>query len=235
MSTTIDLNCDLGEGGPADAELLTLVTSANIACGFHAGDASTMMRTLRLALDHGVSIGAHPGYADREHFGRRELVRTPEALLEELAYQIGALQGLARVVGAEVRYLKPHGALYNQACRDPLYAMAVCQVTETFGTHLVGLPRSLMATLCDHRGTVPFIPEGFADRRYREDGTLVPRTDPNAFIHDASEAVDQALRLIQHTGIRTLCVHGDNPLAVAFVRTLRQELQRHQIIIRSFV
>src|SRR6202040_1428379 len=126
----IDLNCDLGEGCPHDAELMPLITSANVACGFHAGDAVTARRTLRLAAKHGVQVGAHPGYADREHFGRRELQRSEDQVYEECVYQVGALSGLARAEGVSLRYLKPHGALYNQACREAAYARPVVAAAE---------------------------------------------------------------------------------------------------------
>src|SRR6266478_2561728 len=129
----LDLNSDLGEGCAGDADVLPLVTSANIACGFHAGDAATAHATLILAKQHGVAAGAHPSFADREHFGRRELIRTEQQIYEECVYQVGALAGLARAVGIPLRHLKPHGALYNMACRDEAYARPVVAVAELFG------------------------------------------------------------------------------------------------------
>src|SRR5207302_1727036 len=136
----IDLNCDLGEGCPFDAELMPLITSANIACGFHAGDPATAHAALKLAAQYGVQVGAHPGFADREHFGRRELQRSEEQVFEECVYQIGALAGLARAVELELRYVKPHGALYNMACRDDAYARPVVAAVALFGLKLMGLP-----------------------------------------------------------------------------------------------
>jgi UPF0271 protein len=229
---SIDLNCDLGEGCPFDAELMPLITSANIACGFHAGDASTMHATLAAAARHGVQVGAHPGFPDRDSFGRRELARTEQQVFEDCVYQIGALDGLARATRLTPRYVKPHGALYNMACRDEAYARPVIAAAELFSLMVMGLPGSRLHVLC--AGRVPFVAEGFADRRYQPDGSLVPRTRPDAFVEDADEAVRQAEWLLRERGVQTLCVHGDNPKAVAFVRNLREELARKGIDVRAF-
>src|SRR5579885_2375174 len=191
----IDLNCDLGEGCPFDAELMPLITSANVACGFHAGDPATAHATLSAAARHGVQVGAHPGFPDRENFGRRELVRGEEQVFEDCVYQIGALAGLAKAVGLPLRYVKPHGALYNMACRDDAYARPVVAAAELFGLALMGLPDSRLQALS--AGRVPFVAEGFADRRYRPDGSLVPRTQPDAFVEDPAEAVRQAEWLLR--------------------------------------
>jgi UPF0271 protein len=228
----IDLNCDLGEGCPHDAELMPLITSANVACGFHAGDPATAHATLLLAARHGVQVGAHPGFADREHFGRRELSRTETQIVEDCVYQIGALSGLARAAGLTLRYVKPHGALYNMACRDDGYARPVVEAVALFGLDLMALPGSRLEALS--AGRCSFIREGFADRRYLPDGSLVPRTRPDAFVADPAEAVRQAEWLLRERGLRTLCVHGDNPQAVAFVRELREALTRGGITIRRF-
>jgi UPF0271 protein len=228
----IDLNCDLGEGCPFDAELMPLITSANVACGFHAGDPSTARAALDAAARHGVQVGAHPGFPDRENFGRRELARTEEQVFEDCVYQVGALAGLAKAVGLEPRYVKPHGALYNMACRDDAYARPVVAAAELFGLPVMGLPDSRLQALC--AGRVPFVAEGFADRRYLPDGSLVPRGRPDAFVESAGDAVRQAEWLIREKGIRTLCVHGDNPQALAFVRTLREELARRGVEVRRF-
>jgi UPF0271 protein len=228
----IDLNCDLGEGCPHDAELMPLITSANIACGFHAGDPATAHATLKLAARHGVQVGAHPGFADREHFGRLELVRTQEQIFEECVYQIGALAGLARAAGLALRYVKPHGALYNMACRDDAYARPIVEAVALFGLELMALPDSRLAALST--GRCPFIREGFADRRYLPDGSLVPRSRPDAFVADPAGAVRQAEWLLQEKGVRTLCVHGDNPHALAFVRELRDGLTLHGVKVRGF-
>jgi UPF0271 protein len=228
----IDLNCDLGEGCPFDAELMPLITSANVACGFHAGDPSAAHATLAAAARHGVQAGAHPGFPDRENFGRRELARTEAQVFDDCVYQIGALAGLARAVGLPLRYVKPHGALYNVACRDDAFARPVVAAAELFGLALMGLPDSRLQALS--AGRVPFVAEGFADRRYLPDGSLVPRTRADAFVEDPDEAVRQAEWLLTEKGVRTLCVHGDNPQALAFVRTLREELTRRGIEVRPF-
>jgi UPF0271 protein len=228
----IDLNCDLGEGCPHDAELMPLITSANVACGFHAGDPATAHAALRVAARHGVQVGAHPGFPDRENFGRRELPRTAEQVFEDCVYQIGALAGLARAVGMSLRYVKPHGALYNMACRDETLARPVVAAAELFGLDLMGLPGSWLERLSQNR--CRFIAEGFADRRYLPDGTLVPRSRPDAFVEDPAEAVRQAEWLVRTRGVRTLCVHGDNPQAVAFVRRLRESLTQQGVVIQTF-
>jgi UPF0271 protein len=231
-SVEIDLNCDLGEGCALDAELMPLITSANIACGFHAGDAATSHAALLLAARHGVQVGAHPGFADREHFGRRELARTETEIFAECVYQIGALAGLARAVGVSLRYVKPHGALYNLACRDDAYARPIVEAAALFGLELMALPESRLEVLS--AGRCPFVREGFADRRYSPDGSLVPRSRPDAFVTEPAEAVRQAEWLLRERGVRTLCVHGDNPRAAAFVRALREALHKQGVIIRKF-
>jgi UPF0271 protein len=228
----IDLNCDLGEGCASDAELMPLITSANVACGFHAGDPATAAATLRAAARHGVRAGAHPGFPDRENFGRRELARTEQQVFEDCLYQVGALAGLARGVGVPLHHLKPHGALYNMACREDAYARPVVAAAELFGLPLLGLPRSRLQALS--AGRCPFIPEGFADRRYLPDGSLVPRSHPDAFVEDLAEAVQQVEWLLRDQGVRTICVHGDNPRALAFVGELRAALSRQGFIIRPF-
>jgi len=228
----IDLNCDLGEGGAHDEELLPLISSASIACGFHAGDPATAYAALATASRYKVQAGAHPSFPDREHFGRRELIRTEQQIFEDCLYQVGALSGLARAVGQPLRHLKPHGALYNLACRDETYARPVVEVAVLFQLHLLGLPGSRLQALS--RGRCPFVAEGFADRRYQPDGSLVPRSQPNAFIEEPVDAVGQVEWLIRDQGVQTICVHGDNPQAVVFVRELRAALERQGIMVRAF-
>ncbi len=228
----VDLNCDLGEGCSFDAELMPLITSANIACGFHASDPATAHAALQLAARHGVQVGAHPGFADREQFGRRELLRTETQIFEECVYQIGALTGLARAVGVPLRYVKPHGALYNMACRDDAYARPIIEAVALFGLELMALPESHLEALS--AGRCPFVREGFADRRYLSDGSLVPRSRPDAFVTDPAEAVRQVEWLLRERGVRSLCVHGDNPNAVVFVLELREALSRRGIGIHHF-
>jgi UPF0271 protein len=178
-------------------------------------------------------VGAHPGYFDREHFGRREQAWQPESLQAELLYQLGALQALARAAQVPVRYLKPHGALYNQACRQEALADLLARFTAELGLALVGLPASWLER-CAARYGLDFIREGFADRRYLPDGNLVPRNHPDAFIEDPAQAAEQVLRLLEQHQIQTVCIHGDRPGAVAFARQLRTELERRGISIRPW-
>ncbi len=228
----IDLNSDLGEGCRLDQELMPLITSANVACGFHAGDPETAWATLEAAARHGVQVGAHPGFADREHFGRRELQKSEQEVYRECLFQIGGLASLARVIGLPLRHIKPHGALYNMACRDDTYARAIVAVAEHLTLPLVGLPGSRMEALS--AGRCPYVAEGFADRRYLPDGSLVPRSRPDAFIESPEQAVSQVHWLIGNRKVRTICVHGDNPKALAFVRELREALLGRGVILRAF-
>jgi UPF0271 protein len=228
----IDLNADLGEGCGLDAELMPLITSANISCGFHAGDVRTARQALELAAKQHVQVGAHPGYPDREHFGRCDLQMTDDAIHELCLYQVGALRGLVQITGQPLAYMKPHGALYNQACRDQAYARPIAAAAQKLELALMGLPGSRLEAAC--AGRCRFIAEGFADRRYQPDGALVPRTHPDAFIHDPTEAVQQARWLIDQRGVRTLCVHGDNPQALTFVLALRAALSEAGFMIRAF-
>lgn len=228
----IDLNADLGEGAGFDAELMPLITSANVCCGRHAGGPSEVAATLDLAKQHGVVVGAHPGYADREHFGRVEQNIQADGFLLVVLTQVGEMVRVAAERGLTVRYLKLHGAMYNQACRDLRLAKPAVLAADNFGLPLVGLPGSQLAEECGDR--VRFVPEGFADRRYNPDGSLVPRTDPNAFVHDPAEAVTQAEWLIREKGVRTICVHGDNPEAVAFTKAVRDALLSRGFTLKAF-
>ncbi len=228
----IDLNCDLGEGCRLDGDLLPLITSANVACGWHAGDAATAMATIRGAVQHHVCVGAHPGFNDREQFGRRELARTEQEVYQDCVYQVGALIALARAAGTTVRYIKPHGALYNMACRDDAYGHPLVQAAAFFQLPLLGLQGSRLQALCKDR--CRFVAEGFADRRYRTDGSLVPRDQPDAFIHDPKEGARQAIEAVNRHAVETICVHGDNPQALAFVRALRTALEQTGCEIRAF-
>lgn len=226
----IDLNCDLGEGCGADAELMPLITSANISCGFHAGNVETAYQALQLAAKHQVAAGAHPGFDDPNHFGRRELDLPPGEVFRLCLFQVGALISLARHVGIPIRFIKPHGALYNMACREEHIARPVAAAAEFFQLPLVGLRKSHLEAACT---SVPFIREGFADRRYQTDGNLVPRAQADAFIEDPAQAVEQARRLIERDGVQTLCVHGDNPRALAFVQQLRDGLLKQGFTLRA--
>ena len=229
----IDLNADLGEGIGMDAALMPLITSANVCCGFHAGDAETARATLELAAQYGVVVGAHPGYADRANFGRCEQVLTDRQVATLVIHQLGALVGLSRICRSYLRYVKPHGALYHQATREAGYAKPVVAAAFLYGLSVVGLPGSELERAAGAVG-VPFVAEGFADRRYRADGTLVPRTESDAMIEDPKEAVDQVEWLVRDRGVRTICVHGDTPGAVEFAKRVRERLTEHGVVIRAF-
>ena len=221
----IDLNADLGEGARFDADLMPLITSANVCCGRHAGGPDEIRSTMDLAKRYGVAIGAHPGYDDRANFGRREMNLTRVVLIELVRSQIEAVAG--------AKYVKPHGALYNQACREESVADALAEAIAEWKLPIVGLPGSKLAVAADSRG-MSFIAEGFADRRYRPDGSLVPRTEPDAFVHDPDEAVEQVRKLICDRGIRTVCVHGDTPQAVAFAAAVRAALLKSGFTMKPF-
>ncbi len=221
----IDLNADLGEGAGHDAELMRWITSANICCGAHAGGPEEMRATVELAQRQGVVIGAHPGYADRANFGRVALELEPHAVKSLCFRQIAALV----MAGAEVQYLKPHGALYHAAMRDEGTAWGVAQAAEAFSLPCVGLPGSQLEKACE-----VYIAEGFADRRYRPDGSLVPRDRPDAMIEDVGEAMEQVEWLMRERGIRSICVHGDNPAALEFVRVIRDGLLAKGHELRAF-
>ncbi len=229
----IDLNADVGEGAGFDDELMPLVTSANVCCGLHAGGPTEIRATLELAKRHGVTVGAHPGYDDRNHFGRREHALSQQELVDLCTDQISALEALARGSNVELRYIKAHGALYNQACRDRETALAFSAAVSAWNLPVVGLPGSKLEAAVKERGLV-FISEGFADRRYRPDGSLVPRTEADAFVRDPEEAVRQVELLISARGVRTICVHGDNPQAVTFARAVREALLNRGFTLKPF-
>lgn len=219
----IDFNADLAEGCPHDMELMRYVSSANISCAAHAGSPAIMMQTLREAKTLGLRVGAHPGYFDREHFGRKELPITANELYEILLYQLGAIKCSADDVGISVSYVKPHGAMYHQAGREIALAESLVAAANRYQLAVMGLPGSQVELACKAAG-VPYMREGFADRRYRADGTLVPRSELGAMLHNPAEAVKQIRWLIDKIGVETICVHGDEPEAVAFVRDIKQLL-----------
>ncbi len=232
---TIDLSADVGEGCPNDRDLLDgLVTSASVSCGAHAGSRDAIRRTLELARDRGVTVGAHPGYPDPEHFGRREQVISAEAVTTLILDQVTELVALAAEVGIAVRFLKPHGALYNQAQRQDPIARGVVDAAAELGLPLLGLPDSVLEARAIGRG-VRFVPEGFPDRRYRADGSLVPRGEPDAILQEPEEMMAQVAQLVSRGRVATLCIHGDDPRAVENARTVRQAIDLAQIVVRSFV
>lgn len=218
--TAIDLNADLGEGDTDDDGLLALVSSANVACGFHAGDVATMRRVCAEAARRGVRIGAHVSYDDREGFGRRERDVARAQLAAQVLQQIGALAACGAVA-----YVKPHGALYNRIVHDDQQAGAVIDAVQAWRAPLpvLGLPGSRVLALARAAG-LPAVEEGFADRAYTADGRLVPRTQPGAVIHDPADAARRAVALAQSGRVRSLCVHGDTPGAVAMARAVRDAL-----------
>lgn len=238
MTLRVDLNADVGEGMGDDAALLDIVTSANIACGVHAGDARTMADTVALCLMRGVAIGAHPSFDDREGFGRRDMNMAPEAARALVLRQIEALATIAAAAGARLKHVKPHGALYNMAARDPTLAGAIAEAVREFDPSLllVGLAGSALVSAGEMAG-LRVASEAFADRAYRKDGTLVPRSQPGALIEDADLAVARALDMVKTAAVRsidgeivalraeTICVHGDTPGAAAMAGVLRAALR----------
>ncbi|WP_105663234.1 5-oxoprolinase subunit PxpA [Cronobacter dublinensis] len=242
----IDLNADLGEGCGNDALLMPLISSANIACGFHAGDAQTMRESVRLALAHGVAIGAHPGFADRENFGRTAMQLPPETIYAETLYQVGALAAIARAEGGRLTHVKPHGMLYNQAAKDAALADAIARAVKDFDAALllVGLAGSELIR-AGARHQLVTREEVFADRGYLADGLLVPRSEPGALIEDDDEAVSRTLSMVLEGRVRsregawaavnaqTVCLHGDGAHALAFARRLRDVFDARQIPISA--
>jgi 5-oxoprolinase (ATP-hydrolysing) subunit A len=234
----LDLNADVGEGLPdADRALLQYVTSANIACGLHAGDPHTMRATVALAVRQGVAVGAHPGFDDREGFGRRPVQLHATELADLILYQLGALDAIARAEGARLHHVKPHGALYNQAEHDERLAADIIAAVRAFDPQLrlVGRAGSAMARAAselDH----PFTAEAFADRRYQADGSLVARSQTGAVLTEPDEVAAQVRRLVTHgevvsgdgtrvpVAFETLCLHGDTPGSAALAARIRREL-----------
>lgn len=230
---TIDLNADLGEGFPNDEALLDLVTSASVSCGAHAGDRTSIVRTLRAAKSRGTRVGAHPGYADRDGFGRREQAigaSEAEALVLD---QCAALSALAAEAGVALGFVKPHGALYNQAQREPEVAAGIVAAVARLGLPVLGQPSSALESAARAAG-VRYIAEGFPDRRYGPEGRLLPRTEPGAVLHEPAEIEAHLLDLVAR-GLDTLCIHGDDPRAVANAQLVRAVLARHAIDVKGCV
>jgi UPF0271 protein len=236
----IDLNSDVGEGfgawaGGPDEDLMPLLTSVNIACGFHAGDPTILRRTCRLAAQYACAIGAQVSYPDLAGFGRRFIDMQPDDLVNAVIYQIGALDAFARVEGRKVRYVKPHGALYNAIVHHERQAQAVVAAVHEYDPTLaiMGLPRSAVQHACEHVG-IRFVQEGFADRRYTSDGLLVPRTTPGALIVDAVDAAAQAVTLAAD-GVESICVHSDTPGAPALLSAVARGLAANGFGLHPFV
>ncbi len=252
MGLRVDLNSDLGEGFGAwslgdDLALLELVTSANVACGFHAGDPRTMQRTVAAAAERGVVIGAQVSYPDLVGFGRRAMEVAPADLTADMLYQLGGLEAFARVAGTAVRYVKPHGALYNRTVVDPVQAAAVAEAIRRYDPSLpvLTLPGSALARAA-HAAGIPVVAEGFADRAYTSDGHLVPRGEPGAVVTDEAEVVARAVRMVTegrvaaHGGgevplqVDSLCVHGDTPGAAGLARAVRAGLEAAGVALAPF-
>lgn len=252
MRFNIDLNCDLGESygvyqlGELQ-EILKYVTSANVACGFHAGDPTVMRETVQLALKNNVKIGAHPGLPDLQGFGRREMAITPQEAYDLVVYQIGALQGVLTTFGETMQHVKPHGALYNMAAKDAALAEAIAQAVCDVSPNLIlyGLASSELTKAGEKIG-LHTVHEVFADRTYQADGTLTPRSHPNALITNEDEAIAQVLRIVREGKVRTvqgtdiyiqadsICVHGDNAHAVAFTKNILKALEVGGVRVQAF-
>ncbi len=248
----VDLNSDLGEGYGHwtlgdDAALLEVVTSANVACGFHAGDPATMDRTVRTAVELGVAIGAQVSYPDLVGFGRREIDVPAAELTADVLYQIGALEGFARAAGSRVRYVKPHGAMYNRIARDPVQAAAVVEAIRRYdpGLPLLTLPGSAAMEAAGEAG-IQAVGEGFADRAYTGEGRLVSRREQGAVLDDAEQVAARALVMATEgrvetvdggevaVEVRSLCVHGDTPGAVELARAVRAALEKAGVTLEAF-
>ncbi|MFD0049958.1 LamB/YcsF family protein [Actinomycetes bacterium NPDC127524] len=248
---TIDLNCDLGESFGRydignDKEILDIVSSANIACGYHAGDPTVMRKTVNLALKKNAKIGAHPGFNDLAGFGRREIKMAPQEIFDLMIYQIGAIQGFVKAAGGRLNHVKPHGALYNMAARDLLYARAIAEAVYKIQPDLIlyGLAGSELIKAGKELG-IHTANEVFADRTYQRNGSLTPRTQENSMIEDKDLAVSNVLSMIKNKKVKihdgsyipieadTICIHGDGPSALLFAVQIKKALELEGIEIRG--
>jgi 5-oxoprolinase (ATP-hydrolysing) subunit A len=248
---SIDLNCDMGEGYPYDEQIFPYITSSNIACGYHAGDKATMQRTVELAMQHNVAIGAHPGYPDKENFGRIDILHKKVNLGELtriVQKQIVILQEICQAMGTRLHHVKPHGALYNRAARDDEAAQAICSAIQQVdaGLLLYGLSGSLMQKAAANHN-LTFVHEVFADRTYQTDGSLTPRSAANALINDTNTALQQVLTMIREAQVNTItgdtipikaetiCIHGDGAHAAEFAKAIYSSLRDNHITIGTHV
>ena len=239
---SIDLNCDMGESFGAwkmgnDAELMNYVSSINVACGFHAGDAAVMRETVETAIRKNIAIGAHPSFPDLQGFGRREMCLSAQEIFDIILYQVSALKGICEAMGAKLHHVKPHGALYNQAARDYKTAKAIAQAVTAIDKNLIfyGLSGSRLIAEAENLG-LRTASEVFADRTYRSDGSLTPRNEHNALITNSDQAISQVLQMIENQNVtaisgetvpikaETVCIHGDGARALEFARAIRQKL-----------
>jgi len=247
---SIDLNCDMGESFGAwemgnDAALMDYVSSVNIACGFHAGDASVMRKTVETAIEKNLKIGAHPSFPDLQGFGRREIKMSGREIFDIILYQVSALKGICEALGGRLNHVKPHGALYNQAATDPKIAGAIAEAVKAIDDNLIfyGLSGSFLISEAEEIG-LKTASEVFADRTYQTDGSLTTRNQPNALITENEKAVGQVLQMIETQTVtatsgetisikaETVCIHGDGACALEFARTIRQKLTENNIKIR---
>ncbi|MBW8351838.1 LamB/YcsF family protein [Bacillus sp. IITD106] len=247
----VDLNCDMGESFGLytlghDEEIMRYISSANIACGFHAGDSATMNKTVKLALENGVKIGAHPGLPDLQGFGRRNMAITPQEAYEIVLYQVGALSAFVKAQGGSLHHVKPHGALYNIAAVDENLAIAVAKAVLHFDPQLIlyGLAGSELIKAGEKIGLAT-ASEVFADRTYQNSGTLTPRSQPNALITNTDDAISQVVKMVKEQKVTsvdgtninikadTICIHGDGPNALRFAQKINEVLATESILIRS--
>jgi UPF0271 protein len=248
---SIDLNCDMGESFGAwkmgnDSTIMDHITSANIACGFHAGDATTIRKTVELAIEKGVAVGAHPSYPDLQGFGRRSLAMKPDDVFDIVLYQVSALKGICESLGGQLHHVKPHGALYNDAAGDPGLARAIASAVKKLDPQLIlfGLSGSRYIDEAQRLG-LQTASEVFADRTYTEKGTLTPRSEPNALIRDTDQAIDQVINVVNSQTVitisgksipikaETVCIHGDGSNALEFAQAIRQRLEANGIEVKQ--
>nr|WP_295866652.1 5-oxoprolinase subunit PxpA [uncultured Chitinophaga sp.] len=241
----IDLNCDMGEGLDNDAAIMPFISSANIACGYHAGDTDTMKKTVSLAAAHNVAVGAHPGFADLENFGRSEQQLSDAALYDLVSTQVYALQIICRAQGVLLHHVKPHGALYNMAARTPAMATVIAKAVKDADSRLklFGLSNSALISAAAAAGLKP-VSEVFADRTYQDDGSLTPRSQPSAMIENETLAIRQVLQMVTRQEVtavsgktiplkaETICIHGDGPHALEYARAIHAALLHHHLTIQ---
>lgn len=245
MRKSIDLNCDMGEGYDTDALIMPYISSVNIACGYHAGDESTIQQTIELALKQNVAIGAHPSYPDKENFGRKEMDMNLDEVFSVVFIQIQLVKSIAEKMGTKIHHVKPHGALYNAAAVKPELASAIVHAIKSIDENLIlyGLPNSELEKAALKNG-VGFAAEVFSDRTYTDEGMLTPRTDPNAMIVDAERAIHQVFQMIKQGTVLstnkkiiqikadTICIHGDGQHAVEFAEKINVSLSNNNILIQ---
>lgn len=245
LMRTIDLNCDVGEGLDTDADIMPFISSANIACGYHAGDRDTMTRTVSLALEHQVAVGAHPGFADKANFGRTAQHLPDNALYDLITAQLHAMQSVCRALGATMTHVKPHGALYNMAATTPAMARVIAKAVKDIdpSLSLYGLSNSWLIKAAAEAG-LRTASEVFADRTYQDDGTLTPRNQPNALINNEDQAIQQVIQMVTQQQVitvngqtipltaETICLHGDGAHVVVFAHAVHNALRQHHFSIQ---